>query len=486
MNIFDCRDSWAPPIVREITFDWRDFEPLARAEASKFYWKQERGRFRFEDLYSAAAAALATSKGVNHAIKAINGALLDFARDDHKLVRNIEMTEEEFHRTRSALPQSSTRPAAVLRRVYISDGVRHALYTPGPYRTNAQLLAGDGKVSSKHDKVSVALGRATYKDGWNQAIGGQVRAKVESDKQQKADPKHHQQAPGSMALLLDSTEGKSPEDGVGQADYKGHGRKQRFSVSYFNAGKVEKPSSDYVSDGIASVSNPNRRAPVSAIRRIAAPPKLTWAELFPRRRTSVPPPPSEDRAPVLWSPEIGEWLLGGRRWSFHADEPESAPRKTFQRAPVASLASTVEGRLVLKQLAWVDRPDLAPVCWHREAGYFQIEWGLPNGIFHLEDHLDDGLWWRRGKLFSPEPEKSPDGGDVIYERGAPSRLAHGPAVFGGSSADRAAFLLPLADERLAHQPRCDLTRGSLSPYHPEPGVFTDAGHTHAPSAVATK
>ena len=85
-HIFYARDSWATPLVREIPFDWRDFEPLARAEASKFYWKQERGRFRFEDIYSEAVAALATGKGVNHAIECIRGALLDYARDGEKLV----------------------------------------------------------------------------------------------------------------------------------------------------------------------------------------------------------------------------------------------------------------------------------------------------------------------------------------------------------------------------------------------------------------
>ena len=31
-------------------------------------------------------------------------------------------------------------------------------------------------------------------------IGGQVRAKVESDKQQKADPKHHQQGAGKHGV----------------------------------------------------------------------------------------------------------------------------------------------------------------------------------------------------------------------------------------------------------------------------------------------
>lgn len=139
--------------------------PIAKAEASKFYKKQERGRFKYEELLSVAVEALAASKGVNYAMIAINGALLNHARDAYKLVRNVEMTEEEFRRTRSALPSSSPRSPAAIRRVYVLDGVRHTLYTPGPYRSNHQLLAGAGKVSTKHGKVSVALGQSEYRDG---------------------------------------------------------------------------------------------------------------------------------------------------------------------------------------------------------------------------------------------------------------------------------------------------------------------------------
>ena len=240
-HVFDCRDSWVPPIVREITFDWRDFVPLAKAEASKFYRKQERGRFRYEELLSVSVEALATSKGSNYAVKAINGALFDFARDDHKLVSDVEMTEEDFLRTRGPIPKAAAKSPL---RVYFENGLKVTVYPAGPYRSNAQLLAGDGKVSSKHNKISVAIGRTTYNDGWSQESSGWVRAKIEAD---KADPKHHKQAPGSMALLLNSTEGKLPEDGVGQADYKGHGRKQRFSKSYFNAREVRRPDFDEIS-----------------------------------------------------------------------------------------------------------------------------------------------------------------------------------------------------------------------------------------------
>ena len=159
------------------------FLPLAMAEASKFYRKQERGRFKFDDLLSVATEALlrvsieareleaSKGKGVNYARKAIRGALLDHLRDYYKLVRNIEMTEAEYFRTQGDL--APERASAAVRRCYVyreageSRFVRYTIYTPGPYRSNHQLLTGGGKVSSKHGMVSVPIGRASYKDGWN-------------------------------------------------------------------------------------------------------------------------------------------------------------------------------------------------------------------------------------------------------------------------------------------------------------------------------
>ena len=249
MIIFDCRDSWATPIVREITFDWRDFVPLAKAEASKFYRKQERGRFRVEDLLSTALVALATSKGVNHAIKAINGALLDFARDDHKLVGNVEMSEAEYIRTCTTsddLP--AKRSAKVEPNTYLDTclgkEVRVTVYPPGPYLSNARLLAGAGNfkplVSSRHNKVSVALGRATNKDDWNQVIGGQVRAKVDRDanNEQNFDPRPSNDGSKSHEPPMSWSSRGAITD---RAYYTGAGRKRRFSKSYFNANEDRRP-----------------------------------------------------------------------------------------------------------------------------------------------------------------------------------------------------------------------------------------------------
>jgi hypothetical protein len=79
--------------------DWRRFIPLAKAETSKFYRRQDRGRFRYDELLNVAVLALATAKpSAKWARKAIKGALTDYVRDEHKVVRNVEMSPERFLR----------------------------------------------------------------------------------------------------------------------------------------------------------------------------------------------------------------------------------------------------------------------------------------------------------------------------------------------------------------------------------------------------
>jgi hypothetical protein len=135
-------------------FYWRDYLPLAKAETSKFYRNQERGRFRYEELLSFSVEALGSSPGVIYAVKAIRGALLDYARDSHKLVHNVEMSEDEYHRT-SGSPVEKKDPKPKVRRKFFKEhDVWGTLYSPGPHRSNEQLLQGDGKVG-KHGKVSV-------------------------------------------------------------------------------------------------------------------------------------------------------------------------------------------------------------------------------------------------------------------------------------------------------------------------------------------
>jgi hypothetical protein len=425
MNILDCRDSWATPIVCERIFDWRDFVPLAKAEASKFYWEQERGRFKYEELLSVAVEALATSKGVNHAIKAINGALLDFARDDHKLVRNIEMTEEEFHRTRSALPQSSTRPAAELRRVYILDGVRHVLYTPGPYRTNAQLLAGDGKPISKHGKVPVAIGRATYDDEWNQVIGGQVGARLDRDFQDVDEDGR----PGEGLKL----KRHRPEE----SGYTGAGTAKCWSRACISGGVVYK--SGLTPEGWQGFKLPKRYGKASSNFRPTSNAHC--------RRTADPSPelaPSGQRTSNV-KVDMSKFGLAPQNQPAKAAEARAIAALLAPEAPPAAEQSPAmraeAARLALSR----ELPKFPSILWHREAGSVDMDkapWGLPDfGIFCRDADMPNfgpkKHPWRRGKnIFASVHNFS--GLGRSYNRGDdPSRLAHGPAVRGGSRADRA-------------------------------------------------
>jgi hypothetical protein len=465
--VFDCRDSWSPPIVREIIFDWRDYQPLAMAETTKFYKRQEWGRFRYEELLTVALDALALSPGVNYAKKAIRGALVDYVLETINIVHPVEMTEDEFERTRGLVHKAGSRDPV---QVHYENGVKVTVYPSGPYCSNAQLLAGAGNVSSKHGKVPVAIGRTTYDDGWNQIIGGWVRAKVDNNDDESVGP-------ATKMLLLES----------GDTDYKGRGRKKRFSVSYFNARDARRPPAELVGrpfvktaflqrgkvvrwlspqvvgslrkdkGGKVEVDNPNRLI-FPAIRRTAGPPKLDITA-HGRRTSKI----------------VVDLTKFGR---------EPGPKRDF---PDLKL----EG------------PKSGLITWHREAGYLQFDddgrpdcwWGLPDrGVFCRPTKgillRPDQNPWRRGidffpepavdapspsrasldravehfwkntvarwiakksrrKLFLPEPEKSPVWADVICERGVPIRLAHGPAALGGSCAGGAAFPIATAHEWLA-------------------------------------
>ena len=49
--------------LRRQSHDWRDYLPLAKAETSRFYRRQERGKFRYEDLLGVAVEALGIRRG---------------------------------------------------------------------------------------------------------------------------------------------------------------------------------------------------------------------------------------------------------------------------------------------------------------------------------------------------------------------------------------------------------------------------------------
>jgi hypothetical protein len=360
-------------------FDWRDFIPLAKAETTKFYRKQERGRFRYEELLSVATEALGTSLGANYARKAISGALLDFARDDHKLVRNVEMSEEEFLRTRgSPVPK---QPA--VRRVCVSRGVRYTLYTPGPYRTNHELLAGEGKVSSKHGKVSVAIGRATYNDEWNQTIGGWKRAKIE-------DPEEQGHAPAVRRA--------QPRGDVDQADYIGHGRQQRFSTTCHNKGVDYKSglgSTDWrLCDGEVEVCGKDPRMPAKPFNRTVDSP-LAIALRFMAK-------PARDRT-------VSECL---RVLELLGDKVDG----TAGTMPIVSRKSPARGWAfdeALKQ----ERPQERGPSWHREVRSSRVSWGLPTADAALSREIvgrDEVIEGVSKKIFRLENRREWTGRSLLY------------------------------------------------------------------------
>jgi hypothetical protein len=432
MNIFDCRDFWATPIVREITFDWRDFVPLAKTEASKFYWRQERGRFRFEDLLSTAIVALATSKGVNHAIKCINGALRDHARDGDKLVRDVEMTEKDWRRTRGGPPEPRP-PADAPLLEYVENDLKIMVWPMGLRRLKPR---GDGVATSKHGKVSVAIGSTTFNDGWSQQDHGWVRAKVDADFQDRPEE--------GLKLRVRRAE---------ESGYTGAGTAKLWSKSCLSSGDNR---------NIAGVVHKSGLTP-EGWRRF---------KLVKRDGKTV----SGYRGPVAPA------LI--RRFESPKLTPAEAAIRSGRRTSVVRVDMTRFGldpgrkfglkRKLGRELAIVEGPKITGIGWHQEAGYVQVDsevWGLPAfGVFchPVEDILlrPDQEPWRRGihifeaegpmldravehfwkntvarwiskksrrKLFSPGVINSRVWGDVIG-RGAPSRPCSAPLALGGSRA----------------------------------------------------
>ena len=471
-HIFYARDSWATPLVREIPFDWRDFEPLARAEASKFYWKQERGRFRFEDIYSEAVAALATGKGVNHAIECIKGALLDYARDGEKLVSDVEMSAEKWQRTHG----EPERPIQGPWRVYFENGVRVIVCPTGPYRSNAWLLAGSGKPTSKHGKVRCAIGRALYDEGWNQQVD--VR-------QLHADDADQQSEQEAARLPQKDRVPQRGQPGAGKPkpsrDYKGGGRKQRWSKSCVSSG------CNAGIKGAALKSIPDLSPPGSVADCFIVGSFLRIRE----------PAKSGDRKadPALskWSRDRYQLCLGTAKSGpsyipRHVAPPLldiATPVSQFGLAPQNGPAGPVEARAIAKLLIEVpaedkemspaekkrakklalerELPKFPAIPWHREAGSFpdldEKTWGLPDfGVICRGDLPYFGKKkdpWRRGINIFASSSKISAFGRRLYMREAffschlkPRRrlVVLAPAVVG---------FLPLDKEGLAQPPGCN-------------------------------
>lgn len=503
------RNSWATPIVREITFDWRDFVPLAKAETTKFYRKQQRGRFRYEELLSVAMAALAMSPGANYASKAIKGALVDYIKETLNIVRPIEMTREKFDCTFAAL------------------------------EPNARLLAGEGKVSSKHGKVSVTLGRSSYKDDWNQFIGGQVRAKIEADAndEQNFDPRVPMSwtprgvSEDEAQALRKKAKKRSEKKGIEEAEAFGALLRKRARM--IRGGKTEVRCVNL--SGLHEKAM--KRAKKLSINYAAA-----YAHVFAKARRR--PVERERVAPISRNVEPPlDARISGRRTNPRvtvdmtkfglAPVPQYKLRSENRKQAIKELG--IEGpkaeakcrELAINELA-KESPKIMGIGWHREAGSLDSirkdPWGLPDfGVFCRGDLPDFGRskdpwrqndaienplhcallvflpgiaifpepavdepspsrvkldravghFWKntvarwieksrgkksRRKLFLSEPEKSRDWAEVMYERGAPNRPAQDPAVRSGSRAGRAAPL-PIDGDQLAHPSDCDRSHG---------------------------
>ena len=238
-----------------------------------------------------------------------------------------------------------------------AEGRRVTRYSPGPYRTNAQLLT-DAVVSSKHGMVSIKLERAIYNDGWSQAGGGWVRAKVEDEEQREHDPRAGS-LPGEAVLHRGEVE---------QAAYTGKGREKRWSVACHN-GCVDLPHGlgerlSAFDDGKVEVD----RSQTGKFRAYSPP----FLKAEPFRRLAVP---RLDIAP------------SGERTS------NVKPIQT----KLGLLAQTAA------QEAWLIQAARGP-SWCRSAGDFRIAPGLPDipasATWTLLTKATDGklLWYREQNL----------------------------------------------------------------------------------------
>ena len=211
----------------------------------------------------------------------------------------------------------------------------------GPYRSNAQLLAGSGRVTSRHGKVPCAIGRTLYDDTWNQEFSQQVSA-GSSDKQSDQEAERlskRDKVPQRGELGGGKRPTKSP-------DYKGGGRKQRWSKSCLSSGGGAGIA------GVALKSVPDFW-PRTINGHVAIGPLL----YVPRQ-----PAVSRDRKVAKLKfkrsrPEPGRWtgavmvredLLYGVRG---APAPDAVTSVRFGLAPQNGPAGPVEARAIAKLLA---------------------------------------------------------------------------------------------------------------------------------------
>ena len=320
-------------------FNWHDRLGVAYAETSKFNKKQEWGKFRYDELLSVAVKALAGSPGVAYARIAIHGALTDYVRDRDKIVHNVELTEGEYLRTRGGVPEKKARKPKARPVFFKEHGVWGTVYSKGRYRTNEQLLRGY-EVSSKHNKVSVALVRTTYNDEWSQIPSGWKRAKIDDDEEDR----NHDPRAGRV----------SQRGEVQQDDYKGRGRQKRFSNACVNNGEdfprgLKIHGWEDVYDGKVKVSGLNRKLP-APLRRTAVAPKLDVG--IPKGR---------------WRKKLAREV-----WQKYGLEPVPKDKLGRWREELAMEPTLRAGSSLVR--------------WQREAGYFRPgreDCGVPESGVHF-------------------------------------------------------------------------------------------------------
>ena len=371
--------------------DWRDYLPLVKAETSKFYKKQERGKFRYDDLLAVGVEALENASktfdrtrnnGLTaYALKGIRGALNDYVRDAYKVVGDVEMWEADYLAAYGEADDNKPHPKIILKQ-YVKAGVRYAFYAPGLYRTNAQLLRGSYKVNSRHAKVKVAPRQSTYKDGWGQVNGGWKRAKIDDEHDAGGyDPSvmasiNAELSRGFVSAAELRAENKDEQDAI---DYEiKHGGPRREIEEARRGrpiGESQPVSNLPISCGCTvPVGHFARHGGEGSIRKPAAgngPETRKYrGGIMSLQRGGVGPNPLP--WPIgSWQHEIYLALLsgGGVDLARHERLYASIYERSYAKM------SAVEKLMVADQRLLFGRGP----TWHREAGYFDVEWGRQIG-----------------------------------------------------------------------------------------------------------
>jgi hypothetical protein len=467
--------------------DWRDFMPLAHAEVAKFFKTQEPGKFPKDDLLGVAVTALAEAAArfdatrnnglAAYALKGIRGALTDYVRTRDDVVNPVELAEGEYRSKVAELDDCLTAQAARPKPCKIpSDNPlveewrkRHRVTLgPPPRRIRrrvqhpftgkwlellpSRIATSTGyRVSSKHDKVSVKLGRSTYQEGLEPPEGGcsWKRAKIEDTENFGVVN------PRSVTRLTSDSRGEAPPKRGGKSSRKvnlltllmaePHRKHLLCAPSPFEKKKERTVSASATATAEAWMRRFGSVEPEGnfdlSTRRWWPSESPPWpdAQTFGYRRRSpadwlrqlkqdyecVPPHAAEEREAVFSAMGLSRQTLSLPQPVTEAQyrlatKPESAwshvaghySEAVYKRSPTSMLPA----KPPLRTKAWwtaleEEGPQCKSALWQREAGRFQIFWGKPaihegSGDEYVmrERRVDGETVWlceRVEKLFSP-------------------------------------------------------------------------------------